>query len=318
MSQEQLEFKIGEDEQPATVELTEGENGTEAKLAEAPEPPLVEREEQAAPESAATQQGSEDELTDYSDKVKKRIDKMTAKLRESQRREQAAIEYARSVQAKASELEQRFQATDSARLGEAKSRVETQAVALKQIIKKAREEGDTDTEFEAQERLTQVLLDQRQISSAEQLRQQRVAQQAQQVQYQAPQPQYQQAPQVDPKAEQWAEDNEWFGRDIVMTNAARGIHLQLVTQESFDPQSEDYYQELDRRMKDLFPNRFSGNKAPMQQTSRGDRPVQAVAPASRSSGINNARRTVKLTPSQVAIAKKLGVPLEEYAKYVKE
>ena len=169
------------------------------------------------------------------------LEKMVMRVHQP-RREQAAIEYARSVQAKASELEQRFQATDSARLGEAKSRVETQAVALKQIIKKAREEGDTDTEFEAQERLTQVLLDQRQISSAEQLRQQRVAQQAQQVQYQAPQPQYQQAPQVDPKAEQWAEDNEWFGRDIVMTNAARGIHLQLVTQESFDPQSEDYYQ----------------------------------------------------------------------------
>lgn len=324
MSQEQLEFKIGEDEQPATVELTEGENGVEAKVADAPQPPVVEREEEPAQEAAAPQQNTEKELGEYSDNVKKRIDKMTAKLREAQRREQAALEYARSVQAKAAELEHRFQTTDTARLSEAKSRVETQAVALKQIIKKAREEGDTDTEFEAQERLTHVLMEQRRIQEAEESRQAPAAQQApvQQPQYQQPQyqqPQYQQSaqPQVDPRAEQWAEENEWFGRDIVMTNAVKGIHLQLVTQEGFDPQSEDYYQELDRRMKDLFPNRFSGNKATMQ-SSRADRPVQTVAPASRSSGVNNARRTVKLSPSQVAIAKKLGVPLEEYAKYVKE
>jgi len=322
MSQEQLEFKIGEDEEPATVELTEGENGVEAKIADAPEPPVVEKAEEPAPEPVATQQTTEKELGEYSDNVKKRIDKMTAKLREAQRREQAALEYARSVQAKAAELEHRFQTTDTARLSEAKSRAETQAVALKQIIKKAREEGDTDTEFEAHERLTQVLMEQRKILDAEELRQTRAPQQApvqqpvQQPQYQ--QPQYQQpAAPVDPRAEQWAEENEWFGRDIVMTNAVKGVHLQLVTQESFDPQSEEYYQELDRRMRDLFPNRFNVNKATMQ-SSRADRPVQTVAPASRSSGVNNARRTVKLSPSQVAIAKKLGVPLEEYAKYVKE
>lgn len=327
MSQEQLEFKIGEDEQPATVELTEGENGVEARIADAPEPPIVEKTEDPTPEPVAAQQTTEKELGEYSDNVKKRIDKMTAKLREAQRREQAALEYARSVQTKAAELEHRFQTTDTARLSEARSRAETQVIALKQIIKKAREEGDTDTEFEAHERLTQVLMEQRRILDAEELRQARAPQQTpvqqpvQQPQYQQPQyqqPQYQQpAAPVDPRAEQWAEENEWFGRDIVMTNAVKGVHLQLVTQESFDPQSEEYYQELDRRMRDLFPNKFNVNKATMQ-SSRADRPVQTVAPASRSSGLNNARRTVKLTPSQVAIAKKLGVPLEEYAKYVKE
>ena len=315
MSQEQLEFKIGEDEESATVELTEGENGVEAKIADETPPPIVETQEPAAPAQEAK---SDDELTDYSDKVKKRIDKMTAKLREAQRREQAALEYAKQVQAHAQQLEHRFQATDTARLGEAKSRIETQAVALKQIIKKAREEGDIDTETEAQERLTQILFEQQRLRQDEESRP--AAQQVQQVQqpvYQ--QPVYQQPPQppVDERAEQWAEENTWFGEDVVMTNAVKGIHLQLVTKENFNPRSEEYYEELDRRMRDLFPNRFSGNKATMQ-SSRADRPVQTVAPASRSSGVNNARRTVKLSPSQVAIAKKLGVPLEEYAKYVKE
>jgi hypothetical protein len=134
------------------------------------------------------------------------------------------------------------------------------------------------------------------------------------------QPLYQQPaqPVVDERAEQWADENPWFGEDVVMTNAVKGIHLQLVTRENFNPRSEEYYEELDRRMKDLFPSRINGNKEPATQNIRANRPVQTVAPASRSSGVNNARRTVKLTPSQVAIAKKLGVPLEEYAKYVKE
>jgi hypothetical protein len=127
----------------------------------------------------------------------------------------------------------------------------------------------------------------------------------------------QRAPQVSERAERWAEENEWFGEDVVMTSAARGVHLQLVTKEGYDPNSDEYYSELDRRIKGLFPDRFGGNKSPVSN-NRADRPVQTVAPASRSSGVNSARRTVKLTPSQVAIAKKLGVPLEEYAKYVKE
>lgn len=312
MSQEQLEFKIGEDEQPATVELTESENGVEAKIAEEAPAPAVEAQD-AAPQQESKQ---DDELSDYSDKVKKRIDKMTAKLREAQRREQAALEYARSIQAHAQQLEHRFQQTDSQRLGEAKTRIETQAVALKQIIKKAREEGDIDTETEAQERLTQILFEQQRVRQDEERRQaMRPQQQPQQQEYQQP---VQQRPVVDERAEQWAEENEWFGEDVVMTNAVKGIHLQLVTKENFNPRSEEYYEELDRRMRDLFPGRFNDNKEPATQNTRANRPVQTVAPASRSSGVNNARRTVKLTPSQVAIAKRLGVPLEEYAKFVKE
>jgi hypothetical protein len=313
MSQEQLEFKIGEDEEPATVELTEGENGVEAKIADETPPPAVETEQPAAPQQEAK---PEEELAEYSDKVKKRIDKMTAKLREAQRREQAALEYAKQIQAHAQQLQHRFQETDSQRLGEAKTRIETQAVALKQIIKKAREEGDIDTETEAQERLTQILFEQQRLRQDQESRPQ--VQQPQQPAYQQPVYQQPAQPVVDERAEQWAEENPWFGEDVVMTNAVKGIHLQLVTRENFNPRSEEYYEELDRRMKDLFPNRINGNKEPATQNIRANRPVQTVAPASRSSGVNNARRTVKLTPSQVAIAKKLGVPLEEYAKYVKE
>jgi len=322
MSQEQLEFKIGEDEQPATVELTEGDNGVEAKLADVPEPPVVEKVEEPVPapvQDAAPRQNTEDELGEYSDKVKKRIDKLTARLRETQRREQAALEYAKQVQSRAQELEQRYVKTDAERLVEAQNRVETQAVALKQIIRKAREEGDVDTETEAQQRLTALTLENSQIQAANAqreayLQQQQWAAQQQQQAYQ--QPAQQPVQQVDPRVEEWAEKNKWYGRDTVMTHAAWGIHRQLVQVDGVDPNSDEYYDELDKRIRDAFPHKFQESGSSTQ--SRG-RNVQTVAPASRSSGINNAaRRTVRLTPSQVAIAKKLGVPLEEYAKYVKE
>lgn len=308
MSTEQLEFNIGEDEEPATVEMNS--DGTDAKVTSVEEPPEVEEV------SAKTKQSKE--LDNYSDSVQKRIDKLTARLRETERREQAALEYAKSVQQKAAELEQRFHQTDTARLTETKSRIETQVAALKAVIRQAREEGDIDTETEAQERLASIMYDHRRVSEDAVARQQQVEQmemrrqqQAQQVQQQ---PQ-QQRRQPDEKAEAWAERNEWYGRDPVLTNAVQGIHYQLVVDEKFDASSDEYYDELDKRMAEYFPEKLGRQR---QQNNRTTRPAHPVAPASRSSGINNARRTVKLTPSQVAMAKKLGVPLEEYAKYVKE
>jgi hypothetical protein len=298
---DQMEFKIGEDEQAADVEVND-ETG-EAKLQAQEEAPIIEQ--------ASGQQ--EEELEQYSDKVKKRIDKMTARLREAQRREDAALEYAKNVQSQLNQANQRYQTSDQHRMAEAKSRIETQSVALKQIIRKAREEGDMDTEMEAQERLAQIVMEQRQLQQAV-AQQQAYAQEAEQ-----PAPQQQAAPvrqptRVDPKAEQWAEDNPWFGKDTVMTHAAWGIHRQLVQEERLDPQSDEYYDELNRKLRETFPQKFSQSA----QNSRSARSAQAVAPANRSSGVNSARRTVRLTPSQVAIAKKLGVPLEEYAKYVKD
>jgi hypothetical protein len=308
-----LQFKIGEDENPATVSI--GEDGA-AEVLDKPQAPLVETPSQQANDNA-----SGGELDQYSEGVKKRIDKLTARLRETQRREQAALEYAKSVQARATQLEQQYMTVDSERLGEANGRVQTQVVALKQIIRKAREEGDIDTETEAQQRLTTLTMEQSQINAAtqqrEQAQQQWNYQQQVAAQQAAQQPQVQVQQEVDPRVEDWAERNPWYGRDTAMTHAAWGIHRQLIQVEGFDPSSNEYYDELDNRLKQTFPQKLGGGQQ-QAQTNRATRNVQTVAPASRSSGINNARRTVKLTPSQVAIAKKLGVPLEEYAKYVKE
>jgi hypothetical protein len=303
---DQLEFKVGEDEQPATVQLSE--NG-QAEVLDKPQEPEV-----------VTTPASGTELDQYSDNVKRRIDKLTARLRETQRREQAALEYARNVQTRAQQLEQQYLRTDEDRLNEAKGRIETQVVALKQIIRKAREEGDVDTETEAQQRLTSLTMEASQVDQAaaqRQLYQQQVAaQQAQEQQWAVQQTYQQPAPQqvqeIDPRVEEWAERNSWYGKDTVMTHAAWGIHRQLIEAERFDPNSNEYYDELDRRIRQAFPKKFGA-------TQGANRNAQPVAPASRTSGINQtARRTVRLTPSQVAIAKKLGVPLEEYAKYVKE
>jgi hypothetical protein len=289
MSDQELDYNVGEDEQPMSVTLTEAE-GEDTKAS-----------------VVVDNQGQE--LDDYSDKVKKRIDKMTARLRETERREQAALELAQGMQARLQQLEHRVVRTDEERLHEASGRVETQLVALKQIIQKAREEGDISTEIEASTRLTSLVHEQRQIAEANAQRQSYQEQLAQQ--QQRPQPVVHQArPVVDEKAANWVEKNSWYGRDTVLTSAAWGIHRQLIEVEGFDGSSDEYYDELDRRLKSSFPGRFNKDRA--------TRTVQTVAPATRSSGVNNARRVVKLTASQVAIAKKLGVPIEEYAKYVKE
>ena len=304
----QLEFNLGDDEQEAVIEIPEVESSKdEPQLASsAPEP-----------EAPRRQQAHSEELDAVSENVQKRISKLTAKMREAERREQAAIEYARNVYAKAQELEQKLVVTDYSRLNEAKSRITTQADQLKAIIRRAREEGDIDTETEAQERLMQ--LSQENVRVNEWLSyQEQQAQQAQQAPVQYQQQVQQQAParqKPSPKAEDWAARNEWFGKDKTMTYAAWGIHATLVDEEGFDPESEEYYTELDNRLRQEFPRRFQ----PAQQTQQRQRQnVPAVAPATRSSGVSSARRSVRLTPSQVAIAKKLGVPLEEYAKYVKE
>lgn len=307
---EELEFNVGDEEQEATVEMND--DGTDATVSSDEEAPVVEEE----PEQKAEAPKAE-ELDNYSDKVKKRIDKLTARLRETQRREEAAIEYAKSVQEQNEELQQKYTKTDSERLGEVKNRVETQVTALKHIIKKAREEGDIDTETEAQQRLTSIVWEQQSLAKTMQERELQ-AQQPQQPQQQPEILQPRRA-EPDPQAEEWAENNPWFGQNTVMTHAVWGLHKDLIQKEGFDPTTNEYYDEIDRRMRNLFPQEFQIDEAPVQQANRNSRPVQTVAPATRSSGVNNsARRSVRLKPSQVAIAKKLGVPLEEYAKYVKE
>ena len=296
---DQLEFNLGDEETETDVAIEQPEDGSEAKAE------VVEREQEEAPSS------HREELESVSDAVQKRISKLTARMREAERREQAAIDYAKGLQNQTNNLQQRLVNTDFSRLSETKSRLETQQQTLRAIIKRAREEGDIDTETEAHQRLTDMVMEQRQVAGYLQQQTQEIERMQRQPQ---PQPQ-QQAPQrvaPSPRAERWAEDNPWFGQDRVLTYAAWGMHQTLVEQEGVDPNTEEYYTQLDQRLRDEFPKRF----APQQ--TRQQRSVPAVAPASRSSGVNSARRTVRLSPSQVAIAKKLGVPIEEYAKYVKE
>jgi hypothetical protein len=302
MDHDQLEFDLGEGEKAATVTFENDADGNQE-----------EGKVQKEPEQRGTSAHS-DELGSVNEAVQKRIAKLTAKMREAERREQAAVEYARGMQNQTQQLQQKLVHTDYSRLNEAKSRLDTQQFQLRQIIKKAREEGDIDTETEAQQRLTDMTMEQRQVSGWLQQQEYAVRNPAPQQQYQAPQ---QQRVQPDPQAEDWAARNTWFGQDRVLTYAAWGIHQELIEKEGVDPQSTEYYTELDRRLRDEFPKRFAGEQS-SNQSSRQQRSAPAVAPASRSSGINSARRTVRLSPSQVAIAKKLGVPLEEYAKYVKE
>jgi hypothetical protein len=305
----QLEFNLGEDEVETDVSLLEANKTEEV---ETTEPSFV--EQNAAP-------SNREELETVNDAVQKRIAKLTARMREAERREQAAIEYAKGLQTQTQTLQQKLVHTDYSRLNEAKTRLDTQQTALKSIIRKAREEGDIDTETEANQRLTDLIMEQRQVAGWLQSQEQQVQSyqqpQSQQPQnYQQPPPQPAQRPAPSPQAEEWAERNPWFGQDRMLTYAAWGIHETLITQEGIDPNSEEYYTELDRRLQTEFPSRFQNSGSASQ--IRQQRAAPAVAPATRSSGINSARRTVRLSPSQVAIAKKLGVPLEEYAKYVKE
>lgn len=304
----QLEFDLGENEVATDISINEeGKAEVQEPSQNEPEPP-----------------SNREELEAVSEGVQKRIAKLTARMREAERREQAAIEYAKGLQTQTQSLQQKLVHTDYSRLNEAKTRLETQQATLKAIIRKAREEGDIDTETEAQQRLTDLVYEQRQVAGwlQEQGQQVETYKQAPTTQQPAPQQQTYQAPapqpaRPSPQAEEWAERNPWFGQDRVMTYAAWGIHETLVSQEGIDPNSDEYYTELDRRLVEEFPNKFQ-NRSSAPQPTRQQRSAPAVAPATRSSGINNVRRTVRLSPSQVAIAKKLGVPIEEYAKYVKE
>lgn len=316
MNDDQLEFDLGADEKATDVSV----QGDQVDDKQGQQPVVDTKAEETQ-----QQNDTRSELESVNDAVQKRISKLTARMREAERREQAALEYAKGLQTQTQTLQQRLVQTDFSRLTEAKARLDTQQTALRQIIIKAREENDMNTELEAQERLAALVQEQRQVAgwlqdqpqnNQEQVQQQYAPQQPQQYQQQ-PAQQVQQAPRPSPKAEEWASKNTWYGQNRTLTYGAWGIHQTLIEEEGVEPDSEEYYTELDRRLREEFPKHFAGEQSSNQNT-RQQRSAPAVAPATRSSGINSARRTVRLSPSQVAIAKKLGVPLEEYAKYVKE
>ena len=281
-----------------------------------PEETVVEVEATEAPEvEVVEEQKADDNFDKAQTSTQKRIDRLTKKMREAERREQEAIYYAKQVQNEAQTLKQRMDALDTSYVSEVQNRVSSQIQQAEVALKQAMDVGDSAKTVEAQKALTALTLQQERAQqaavAADRQRQQAEYYQAQQAQYaQQPQQRQQAAPKrPDPKAEQWAVKNSWFGQDEAMTYAAFGIHKKLVEDEGFDPQTDDYYNELDKRIAVEFPHKLSGNSK---------RPAQTVAGASRTSTGRSNGRKVRLTPSQVAIAKKLGVPLEEYAKYVKE
>ena len=252
---------------------------------------------------------STDQFEKADNATQKRIDRLTKKMREAERRENEAINYAKQVQQEAETLKQRFSNLDSSYVAEYSNRVQNEMSQAESEFARAMEMGDTQAAVEANKRMIALTSQSERATQAKQAqeRQQQAAPQAQQ-----PMQQQQAAPQVkrpDPKAEEWASRNEWFGQDDAKTFAAFGIHKKLVEDEGFDPTSNDYYTELDRRISDTFGG---SSQAPSK------RAVQTVAGVSRNNSGRSSGKKVRLTPSQVAIAKKLGVPLEAYAKYVKE
>jgi len=260
------------------------------------------------PVDASSEDSDDDEHLDYSKNVKKRIDKLTRKAREAERQQDAAISFARNMQTENQALKGRVQNLDVGYVNEYGDRIASQTDSLEKELETAIATSDTAAQVEAQKKLSQLAIEEERVraAKAEQNR----------MQQQPPPQQAQQAPQVpsrpDPEAEEWARKNEWFGKDDAMTFAAFGIHKTLVEQEAFDTSSPEYYAEINKRMEEAFPHKFNGGSQEVS-VSEGRRPQQAVASATRSR--SSGRKTVKLTPSEVSIATKLGVPLDEYAKY---
>ena len=252
----------------------------------------------------------------YSKKVQRRIDSLTKKAREAERQTESAVNYARNVQAENAQLKGRVQDLDQGYVSEYGDRIATQSESLEKDLETAIATNDTAAQVEAQKKLAQLAIEEERVKAAKQQQaqwqQQVVAQQQAAQQRAMQQPPRQQVPaRADPKAEDWASKNEWFGDDDAMTFAAFGIHKNLVEDEGFDTESPTYYDELDKGIREAFPHKFSGGTT--VSVSEGRRPQQSVASATRSS--NSGRKTVRLSPSEVAIANKLGVPLDEYAKH---
>ena len=280
--------------------------------------PVVEKEEvkeavEEKQESSDKQQETKEEkpkqeLEEYSEGVQKRIAKLTKKWREAERQKEAAIDFARGGQAELTELKTRLTKLEPNYVKAIENRVTSGLEAAKAKLTTAREAGDINAEVDAQRSIAQLTVEETRLNALKERQSQdkektvKTPSLDSNLQGQTPPP--------DPRAEDWASKNEWFGKDSAMTYTAFDLHKKLTEQEGFDPNSPEYYAEIDKRIRVDFPHKF-GNTTSQEST----KPTQTVASAKRS--VNPGRKTVRLTSSQVAIAKKLGVPLEEYAKQLK-
>ena len=286
----------------AVKEKPEENDEVEVEVLDSEENQVVAEVTTEEPVQDTKREASEDELENYSESVKKRISKLTAKMREAERREQAALQFAQSAKKELDENKQRAQSLDSSFVQEFENRVKYQDEVYKQQLKDAIDRGDIDAQVQAQKNLAEVASHTERLNVVKQ-QQARQAQQVEQAK-QAPQPQTPPQAVSDPKAQAWASRNEWFGSDEPMTLTAFSIHKTLVESEGYDPHSDDYYAEIDRRIKDEFPHKFNN-------TPRSSGPV--VASANRG-GQRKGKQKVQLTKSEVAIADKLGVSYEQYAR----
>ena len=277
------------------------------KPEDAPSEPSEQKDVQAG------EQKEDEQLEDYSKGVQSRIAKLTRKMREAERREQAATEYAKAVEEKRKVIESKYEQINNDYVKQFDTRVTTGMDSAQNELARAIEAGDAAAQVEANKKIATLSIDAARLNvlkdtnTKETVVQQPAANLSQDANYERQTPQA--LPTPDPQAEAWASKNSWFGQDRAMTFTAFEIHKELVDGEGYDPKSTEYYAEIDKRIKVDFPHKFGNTET---NTSR---PVQSVASANRS--VKPGRKTVRLTSSQVAIAKKLGVPLEEYAKQIK-
>ena len=303
-----------------TVDIDTSGEGAEIAIEDKKDESVVEteapKEEAEAPkeEPVETKQETEEpkkedeKLEDYSKGVQSRIAKLTRKMREAERQRDAATEYAKSVEEKRLAMEKRFEKTDADYIKKFETSITTGLEAAQKELAAAITAGDAEAQVAANKRIATLAFENAKLEQTKSAREEQVSKPAD---IKAPvQPRTQMQEPSDPKAESWAANNTWFGQDRAMTYTAFEIHKDLVDKEGFDPNSDEYYAEVDKRIRVDFPHKFA--KTDVKQTTD---PVQTVASAKRS--VKPGRKTVKLTSSQVAIAKKLGVPLEEYAKQIK-
>jgi len=297
------DVEIKEEKEEEVVETVEPVKEPEEKVQE---PRTTEQEPEVKTEEKPEEKPKE-ELEQYSEGVQKRISKLTKKWREAERQKEAAIDYAKGVQNEHIQLKTRISKLEPSYVTAIESKVASGLQAAQAKLARARDAGDIATEVEAQKDIAKLGVEEARVAS---LKSRQAEARANEVKTptldQAIAPQ---AP-VDPKAEDWASNNDWFGKDNAMTYTAFDLHKKLTEEEGFDPNSPEYYAEIDKRIRVDFPHKF-GNTTSQEST----KPTQTVASAKRS--VQHGRKTVRLTSSQVAIAKKLGVPLEEYAKQLK-
>ena len=267
------------------------------------------KKDEAQPEVVTEETPQGEELEEYSDKVKKRIDKLTGKLREAERREQASFQYAKRVADENKKLKAKSNSLDQSYIQEFEARTQIETKKAEQDLQNAIQAGDAEAQVAAQKAIARLSIDNERLMATKEAKESKKEDQEEDV----TQPPQDVPKRIDPKAEAWAEKNPWFGKDEAMTYASFGIHKNLVEEKQMNPNSDEYYAEVDRRRREEFPHKFG------VESSESTRPVQPVASAGRSTTQSTSgRKTVRLSPSQVHIAKRLGVPLEEYAKYVKE